>query len=182
MAAKSLVDRCVVGDSQAWRDLYDEYHELVATFLNRMGVPASEADDVRQEVFVRVFRKLPSFEGRSDLRTWLYRVCVTQSGRLRRQTWFKDRLRWFRQTPAAQPQEPADFPTFGEEETDRRIAQALGRMKPQHRAVLVLYELEGRPGDEIARILECPVATVWSRLHYARREFKRLLEEDEVMT
>ena len=181
MAARTLVDRCVEGEADAWRELHRELYPVVAAFLRRMGVPRAEIDDASQEVFERVFRHLASFEGRADIKTWVYRLCVTQVGRLRRQHWFRDTLQRLRRPAGGEPRELPVLPTLGEVDMEQRIAAALSAMKGLHREVLVLYELEGLPGEEIARILDCPEATVWRRLHYARQEFSALVRGREVL-
>lgn len=175
----SLVDRCVVGEADAWRELHRELYPVVATFLRRMGIPRAESDDVCQEVFLQVFRSLKSFEGRADLKTWVYRLCVSQAARWRRHSWLKLPLRWLPGGEVTELHEPVAVATLAEDDLHRRIDEALKRMKSHHRAVLVLFELEGLSGEQIARVLECPVATVWRRLHYARTEFRTLVKERE---
>lgn len=174
--ADPLLSRCVAGDRQAWRTLHREQYPVALAFLRKLGVRGEEAEDACQEVFVQILRYLPGFEGRSEFRTWLYRLCATQADRVRRRHRLAEALRfWARQ-------ERADAGIVGLELSDaearRRVQGALERMKPQHRLVFVLYEMEGLAGREIAAISGCPEATVWRRLHYARKEFAALLEED----
>jgi RNA polymerase sigma-70 factor (ECF subfamily) len=170
-AARTLVDRCVAGEAEAWRELHRTYHPVVRSFLRRLGVMAGEEEDACQEVFVQVLRYLKRFEQRAELKTWLYRLCLTQANRLRR--WRGLRARWRVLFPG--PAEPRLDGEAGrdwsEAEMDRRVAEALRQMKERHREVFVLYELEGLPGEQIARILGCPEPTVWRRLHHARQEF-----------
>jgi len=173
-APHPLIARCVVGEDQAWRDLHREYHPVASRFLRRMGVPASELEDVCQEVFVQVIRYLGRFEQRADFRTWLYQLCLSQASRLRRRQHVQKVLDW------VLGRESSAKATHGEPDwsvamATQRVSQALDQMKPMHRTVLVLYEFEGIEGDEIARILACPPTTVRRRLHYARQEFEALL-------
>jgi len=139
-----------------------------------MGVSGEELDDACQEVFVQVFRYLARFEHRADFQTWLYRLCLTQASRLRRRRKMHDTLGWLlrRQTP---PHQPDAGLAWSETMAAERVRHALDRMKPVHREVFVLFELEGAEGAEIARILACPATTVRRRLHYARLEFEQLL-------
>jgi RNA polymerase sigma-70 factor (ECF subfamily) len=167
----SLVDRCVAGEPGAWRELHASYSATVRTFLYRMGTAGGEIDDAVQEVFVQVFRSLGGFEGRADLKTWIYRLCVTHAGRVRRRRWLRNRLRRFVSASAAVSGEVQ--PDWSASETQRRAAAAVEALRPLHREVFVLYELEGLSGEDIARVLRCPPATVWRRLHYARQEFER---------
>lgn len=176
----SLVDRCVGGEAEAWRQLHRELFPVVASFLRRMGIPRGESDDVCQEVFVQMFRALKTFEGRADIKTWVFRLCVSQASRWRRRSWLKGSLRFLRVGGGTRVlEESVALATMPEGELHRGVEEALTRMKPQHREVLVLFELEGLAGEQIARVLSCPVATVWRRLHYARLEFRSLLEERE---
>jgi len=170
-----LIDRCVLGEDKAWRDLHREYYPVAARFLRRMGVTASELDDACQDVFVQVFRYLAHFEQRSDLQTWLYKLCLSQANRVRRRRRLHAALDWFLghgDTPRSSE------PEWSASKTVERVGQVLERMKPLHKEVFVLFELEGIGGQEIARILRCRPATVRRRLHYARQEFETLLREN----
>jgi RNA polymerase sigma-70 factor, ECF subfamily len=168
-----LVDRCVEGDEAAWRALHRDFQPQAARFLRRLGVPAAEADDLCQEVFIQVFRYLRRFEGRADFRTWLFKLCISQANRRRRsRAWFG--LVGERRRP---DDTPAAGPEWSAEEMARRAQQALDRMKPAHRQAFVLFELEGLSGEEIGRVLNCRVSTVWRRLSYARREFEGWIAE-----
>jgi RNA polymerase sigma-70 factor, ECF subfamily len=168
-----LVDRCVDGDENAWRALHRDFQPQAARFLRRLGVPAAEADDLCQEVFIQVFRYLKRFEGRADFRTWLFKLCISQANRRRRS------LAWLGVFRKRQPPEsaPVAGPEWSVEEMARRAQQALDRMSPAHRQAFVLFELEGLSGEEIGRVLDCRVSTVWRRLSYARREFESFLQE-----
>jgi RNA polymerase sigma-70 factor (ECF subfamily) len=176
-ADDSVIKRCVAGDGGAWRDLHRALYPTAVAFLRKMGVRGPELDDVCQEVFVQVFRYLARFQGRADLSTWLYKICISQVCRLRRRekvTRLVSSL--FSPRDAATAQASVELP---ESEMSRRVRAAVARLPAHQRDAFVLYELEGLSGEEIARILDCPVATVWTRLHYARIEFQRAIEEGE---
>jgi RNA polymerase sigma-70 factor (ECF subfamily) len=168
----TLVDRCVAGEAEAWRELHRAYHPVVRTFLRRLGVAPAELDDVGQEVFVQMFRSLRGFERRADLKTWVYRLCVTHAGRVRRRRTLQKGLAWL---GLGRPPAAGEGLTWSEGALERRVADALGAMKAMSRQVVVMYELEGLSGDEIAAVLGCPVATVWRRLHYARGELSAIV-------
>lgn len=178
VTTRGLVDRCVAGKSQAWRELHQRYHPVAALFVRRLGVAASDVDDVCQEVFLQVFRYLASFEHRSDLKTWIYKLCLSQVARLRRRAKLSRALAWILRTRAlAEP--AASGPEWSEAEIQRRVHAALGRMKGIHRSVFVLYEIEGLSGEEIGEVLGIPHATVRRRLHNARREFETIVDEQK---
>lgn len=167
-----LVGRCVAGDEQAWRDLYQRHYPAAGAFLRKLGVRERDLDDATQEVFVQLFRSLSQFRGEAQLRTWLYRLCATQARRVRRFRSVSDKLRvWFGESTLSQGGQelPLDL-------AQKRVSAALDRLNDGERLVFVLYELEGMSGDEIASIARCPVATVWRRLHYARARFRDVIE------
>ena len=169
-----LITRCVLGEDQAWRDLHRNYFPVASRFLRRMGISASELDDACQEVFVQVFRYLARFEQRADFQTWLYKLCLSQASRVRRRRRVHEALDWLLgRDPSLRG--AAAQPEWSDSMVVERVRQALDQMKPMHKEVFVLFEFEGIEGEEIARILRCPPATVRRRLHYARQEFETLL-------
>jgi RNA polymerase sigma-70 factor (ECF subfamily) len=170
----SIIRRCVAGENAAWRDLHRTLYPMAFSFLRKMGVHETEVDDVCQEVFVQVFRYLGRFQHRSQLTTWLYKICLSQAARLRRRHKVRQTLgRLFGAREASAIQASVDLP---EDELARRTAAALAELSETHREVFVLYELQGLTGEQIAEIVGCPLPTVWSRLHYARHEFRRAIE------
>jgi RNA polymerase sigma-70 factor (ECF subfamily) len=168
-----LVERCRERDETAWRELYDAHFEFVHRVAFRLGTPASELDDVVQDVFTIAYRRLDQFEG-GRFTTWLYRICanvVSARHRHRRvRRVFAALLPW---VAAPSPTE-APGRALERDETSRSVQLILERMAPKKREVLVLFELEALPAREIAERLGCPEATVFTRLHHARREFKDL--------
>ena len=169
-----LIARCVLGEDRAWRDLHRDYYPVASRFLRRMGICANELDDACQEVFVQVFRYLARFEQRADFRTWLYKLCLSQASRVRRRRRMHAAIDWLFGREG-QIQGPGLEPEWSASMTAQRVKQALDQMKPLHKEVFVLFEFEGIEGEEIARIVRCPPATVRRRLHCARQEFETLL-------
>lgn len=177
LETQDVIDRCVVGDDRAWRELHRSYYSVVACFLRRMGLPSAELDDACQEVFVQVFRYVARFERRAEFETWLYKLCLSQANRSRRRGRLRQAVEWLVGHEAA-VHPPTGQPGWSEAQVAQRVSEVLGRMKPIHREVFVLFELEGVEGEQIARILGCPPATVRRRLHYARAEFEALLRRE----
>jgi RNA polymerase sigma-70 factor (ECF subfamily) len=167
----ALVGRCVSGDERAWRELHSVYYPVAGAFLRKLGVRERELEDATQEVFVQLFRCLPEFRGEAQLKTWLYRLCATQARRARRFRAVTERLsEWFGlSAPRATLQE------LGDDLARERVSRALDQLSDGDRLVLVLFELEGLSGADVAGIVGCPVATVWRRLHYGRRRFREAL-------
>ena len=142
--------------------------------LRRLGVEERDADDVCQEVFVTVHRKLAEFEGRSSVRTWLYGICVRTASDYRK------RRRGSREVPADTVEDP---PVDARQEDHVAMRQAraaldgiLDRLDDDKRAVFVLYEIEELSMAEIAAAVDCPLQTAYSRLHTARREVEASLK------
>ena len=177
-ADESVIRRCVAGEDAAWRDLHRALYPAAVSFLRQMGVHPTELDDICQDVFVQVFRYLGRFQHRSQLTTWLYKICLSQASRLRRRQKVVQALGvLFGAREAEAVQASVDL---SEAELARRTQAALALLSPSHREVFVLYELQGLTGEQIAEIVECPLPTVWSRLHYARAEFRRAVEDGRV--
>lgn len=173
--AEALVGRCVSGERQAWRDLHRTYYPVTAAFLRKLGVRDAELEDACQDVFVRLHRYLPGFRGGAELKTWLYRLCATEAGRVRQRRRISEAIGLLlRHQLASDP--PVSRQELTEDLARRKVEAALAKLKPPERLVFVLYEFEGLSGEEIAKIAECPVATVWRRLHYARKTFQAEVE------
>ncbi len=166
---------CVQGDRTAWRHLHRRYYPVAAAFLRKLGVGERDLEDASQEVFLQMFRYLPRFRGQAELKTWLYRLCITQARRVRRRRRISDALE--KLLSAAPEQAVVSEAGFCEQAARRRIEAALARLSTAERTALVLYEMEGLSGKEVAEILGCKEATLWRRLHYARKSFKRALEQ-----
>jgi RNA polymerase sigma-70 factor, ECF subfamily len=172
-----VLARCRQGEELAWRELYTANFDFVYRTAWRLGADASEIEDICQEVFVVAFRKLSSFvEGRFT--TWLYRVVATAVADRHRQRRFRERLRrLFGREPPVAPL-PIRPDRAVEARQDKAVVDAaLRRISARKREVLVLFELEGLPGEKVAELVGCKLETVWSRLHYARRDFERILRK-----
>jgi RNA polymerase sigma-70 factor (ECF subfamily) len=143
--------------------------------LFRILGPVADLEDLVQTVFIKVYRTLDRFEGRSKLSTWLYRICVhVAMDHLRR----KKRKKPTQDLESAPPlaDSRADPSQVAEMiEAVEHLQQALTRIKEPKRTVLVLHDLMEVPAEEIASMLNAPVPTVRSRLFYARRELARAL-------
>ena len=149
-------------------EVFREHAPYAWRVLRRLGVAEGDVDDVCQEVFVTVHRRLHSFEGRSALRTWVYGIC------LRVASDYRKRVRRAREVVTDLAAEPAVDPRQ-EEAMSLRQARAtldtiLDQLDDDRRAVFVLYEIEELPMADVAQLTGCPVQTAYSRLHAARRD------------
>jgi len=162
------------GGPPTFEAVYEAEFGFVWRLVGFRGVPAALQDDVVQEVFLVVYRKLPEFEGRSSLRAWL-------AGIVRKVV--KDQLTLRRHHAAgeAMPAEPADPRLSPEERLEQRrtlalVDEILAEMPPEQREVFVLHEVEGLSGREIAEALSENPNTIWTRLRAARRRFDAALD------
>jgi RNA polymerase sigma-70 factor (ECF subfamily) len=164
-----LVAACRRGEARAMEMLYHQYKRRVFGMAHRI-VGSIDAEEVAQEVFVRVFRGLANFRGDSALSTWIYRLTVNAAlshlaRRGRRQEVPEENIP---EVPAAP--EPERDPGLA-----ARIEACLQQLPAGYRAILVLHDVEGLSHEECAAILECRVGTCKSQLHKARSRMRELL-------
>jgi RNA polymerase sigma-70 factor (ECF subfamily) len=172
---REMVRRCVEGDTSAWRSLYDRHFPDVERLVASLGIVDSEADDICQEIFVIIYRNLARFRGEARLSTWIYRLATREAIRYaRRRRLMRGLADLFARDRGREL--PSDW---SESEAGRRhyLRQLLERLPPERRLALVLYEIEGLPVSEIARISDCAENTVWTRLHRARTELEKIARE-----
>jgi RNA polymerase sigma-70 factor (ECF subfamily) len=156
------------------RAVFDEHARYVWRALRHLGIPEADVEDLCQEVFVVVQRKLGEFEGRSELRTWLYGICLRVAADHRRRAHVRherthpDPTEGLAASPGMRPDARAEA---------RSALQALlDELDEDKRVVLVLYELEGLTMKEVAATVGCPLQTAYSRLHAARERITALVE------
>jgi RNA polymerase sigma-70 factor (ECF subfamily) len=159
--------------------VYEATFELAWRVLRRMGVAAPQLDDAAQDVFVVVHRRLPEFEGRSSLRTWVagiaVRVAADYRRRFRRQGTQLD-LDLTEDLPDPKP-DPAE--SVASAEARALVARLLLALPESQREVFVLVELEGLSAPEVAQAIGVNLNTVYSRLRLARRAFNAELEQHQ---
>jgi len=173
-----LARRIAVGDMQAFEEFYQRYHRRVYTLCLRMMRNQTESEDLTQEIFLHVYRKIGSFRGESSMMTWLHRVTVNQvlmhlrrSG-VRREKTTEDGV-------VPEPKENV-APLPGQMMALDRLAldKAIAQLPPGYKAVFILHDVEGYEHAEIARMLGGCVGTSKSQLHKARKKLRELLKND----
>jgi RNA polymerase sigma factor (sigma-70 family) len=157
--------------------LFDRYESIVRRFIGRLGLRHAEADDIVQLTFLDVPHAARSFDGARSARRWLLGLAAIQVRRHRRSTarMAEILLTWAREPVRGAPT-PAE--TFEILEGTARIERALSRVSPKKREVFDMIVLQDSTSEEVARVLGIPVATVWTRLHYARREVREHLARE----
>ena len=173
---RALLERCRAGDDDAFSDLVDRYKDLVYAVVTRLVADRSQADDLAQEVFLKVHRGLPYFRGDARLSTWIYRivsnVCFEARGRRVPETPL-DR------GPDRAAIEPAAIDTaFGDLEMRDRLEKAIARLPANYRLLVAAHYLDGVRYDDLAEALQLPLGTVKTHLHRAKQQLRRLLETD----
>jgi RNA polymerase sigma-70 factor (ECF subfamily) len=173
LAERLLVLRTQSGDRNAFHDLVTRYERRLTYYIRRMTGDGSDAFDILQEVWLRVYQRIGTLRAPEACRTWLYRIahdrCVDQLG--------------------SRAKEPAQIDETLEVETDddpgdvaellenaSRVHTALAELAHPHREVLTLRFLEDLPLLEIAEIVGCSTGTVKSRLHYAKLSLRQVIE------
>jgi RNA polymerase sigma-70 factor, ECF subfamily len=160
------------------RNIYREHARFVWLSLQRLGIHPSDLDDVAQDVFIIVHRRLDTFDRRARVSTWLFGICMRVAANYRR------RRRWTREVLAggSEDDRPATLDAADDilvRREQREIAErALNRLEVAKRATFVMFELESLSCLEIAEVMNVPVGTVYSRLHSARRQLEKHLSRD----
>jgi RNA polymerase sigma-70 factor (ECF subfamily) len=153
--------------------VYREHSELVKRWALRLGGPGVDAEDVAHEVFLVVQRRLPEFRGEAKLTTWLYRITLRV---VRKQAARQTVRRWVRglvgDFAAHVPDEDlGPYESVERQQAARLVYRALDGLNHKHRTAVILYELEGHSGEEIAELMGTKLATVWVWLHRGRAKF-----------
>ena len=178
-----LIAECLQGDTAAFGVLVRRYQDRLYHTVYHLVDNAEDAQDVVQEAFLNAYQALAGFKGDAQFSTWLHRIAVNTAISLKRKRRAMVRLDGGTAGEAAEPSDPSEQSRPGHAleraEQQRRVRQALSRLSPEHRAVLVMKDMEGQKYETMAEVLRVPVGTIRSRLHRARLELRQLLETDE---
>jgi RNA polymerase sigma-70 factor (ECF subfamily) len=158
--------------------VYATYADRVGGWAARLAGPALDPEDLLHEVFLTVREQLPHFRGDAKLSTWLYRITLNVVRDRRR----KERRHWLRNLFYGSQQPRIDHKTPYDSAEERQVTSAvyrvLDQLKERERTLLVLFELEGLSGEEIADLLGVKLDTLWVQLHRARAKFRLRLERE----
>lgn len=165
------------GDMAAFEQIYQRHHRRVYSICLRMLQSPSEAEDLTQDVFIQLYRKIGSFRGDSAFTTWLHRMTVNQVlMHFRKRTVKFEKTTEEGDTPVqivAGTANPFKMPIVDKIALDNAIAQ----LPTGYKNVFVLHDIEGFEHEEVARILGCSVGTSKSQLHKARLKLRKLLKK-----
>lgn len=168
-----LIQLCRQGDRDAQRELFERTAQDVQRILFRLTGPVADLDDLVQDCYLALWQALPKYRGEAAFSSFLFGVCLRVAKKRARgwARWLRLRERAAREPapPPAEPQQPVE-----QAERAAAVERALDRLSFKQRTVLVLYEMEDLSGKEIAERLGIPEKTVWTRLHAARKAFRRV--------
>jgi RNA polymerase sigma-70 factor, ECF subfamily len=182
---RTLVKAAQAGDARAFRALVERYQRRVVQLALAMTKDADEAMDIAQETFVRVHRYLPSFKGDSSFFTWTYRIAMNLCLDAQRRKGRLERVD-VEQGDEAEIEAAMDPPSAAlagpqrqalNAELRDRIEEALASLSDNHRAILLLREVEGLSYEDLAKVLGIRKGTVMSRLFHARLKMQNKLRE-----
>lgn len=175
MTVDQDAQHAAAGDIDAFEQIYRRYHQRVYSLCVRMVRNVTDAEDLTQEVFIQLFRKIHTFRGDSSFTTWLHRLTVNHV------------LMHFRKPIVKTEKTTEDGATpirvvKGTENPNRMAVQdrialdrAIGELAPGYRLVFILHDMEGYEHEEIGKMLGCAVGTSKSQLHKARQKLRGLL-------
>jgi len=170
---RELVERCRRGDEGAFQELVDRYKDLVFAIIGRTVQDRSRAEDLAQDVFLRIYRGLPYFRGEAQLSTWIYRivanVCVQDHGRALPVLGGHERER---DGVASVDRRFDDF------ELRDRLEKAIERLPANYRLLIAAHYLQGVQYDDLAEALQLPLGTLKTQLYRAKQQLRRLLENE----
>jgi RNA polymerase sigma-70 factor (ECF subfamily) len=174
-----LISRCQQGDPDALKEIFDQYHKKVYHIAYGVVRQREEALDIVQEVFIKLYRSIRNFKGKSKFYTYLYRMAMNTA---------IDHARKMGRSPFSSLDGMEGFqPSEGIEkrpdsillhkELEERVKVALEKLPKDQRMALIFREVEGLSYQEMAEAMGCSIGTVMSRLHYARKRIQELFKD-----
>jgi len=182
---RELVRESRRGDKEAFRELVERYQRKVLSVAQGMVHNREDAREIAQETFVKAFENLDSFKGEASFYTWLYRIVVNRAIDFQRRERRRPTVGLEEGTGSSEGYEELfkearlgdPFHQAQAHEVGRRVIEAIEELTPDHKAVILLREVEGLSYDEISRVMQCSKGTVMSRLHYARKKLQKRLQD-----
>lgn len=174
-----LIQAALSGESQAFGQLVERYQDRLYTAMINVVGSADEAEDVVQEAFIQAYIKLDTFQMHSRFFTWLYRIAFNYALSRRRKNRGQVSLDQTRESTGNEPTDYREGPdaNIQRSESIHLLRKAMDRMTEDHKAILVLREMQGMSYESISEILSIEIGTVRSRLNRARAQLKAFLEQ-----
>src|SRR5438046_741157 len=181
----ALVARAREGDLAAYDDLVRRYQERIYATIYHMTSNHEDANDLAQEAFIKAFHALKSFKGGSSFYTWVYRIAVNKTINFLKQR--KNRSQLSLDDLDFNAEHDPDLVALISDRTPRRdinlaelqekLNEGLQKLSEPHRLVVTLHDVQGLSHEEIAKIMDCNIGTVRSRLFYARQQMQAYLSD-----
>ena len=174
-----MISRCQQGDQEALKEIFDKYHKKVYRIAYGVVRQREEALDVVQEVFIKLFRSIKNFKGRSHFYTYLYRMVMNTAIDHKRKTG----KQFMSSLDEEGSFEPSDEAEKGPErillqkELEERVKLAMDKLPAEQKAALIFRDVEGLSYQEMAEAMGCSIGTVMSRLHYGRKRMQESLKD-----
>ena len=176
------------GDKEAFRELVERYQRKIVSVALGMVHNLDDAMEIAQESFIKAYENLENFKGESSFYTWLYRIVVNRAIDFQRRAWrhptvgLEDRIgsgssSELYEDVLKEEGRTDPFQQTQAREIGSRVADAINELTPDHKAVILLREVEGLSYEEISRVMQCSKGTVMSRLHYARKKLQEKLKD-----
>ena len=173
---RELIERCRSGDERAFQELVDGFKDLVFALIARTVQDRSRAEDLAQDVFLRIHRGLPYFRGEARLSTWIYRivanVCAPDQTHREAMVSLDDDRVSGRSTPSASDRRFSDL------ELRDRLEKAIVRLPANYRLLIAAHYLDGVRYEDLAEALRLPLGTVKTQLYRAKQQLRQVLETE----
>jgi RNA polymerase sigma factor RpoE len=180
-----LVERSRQGDMAAYDELVRRYQQRIYATVYHMTANHEDANDLAQEAFIKAYQALKSFKGGSSFYTWVYRIAVNKTINFLKQR--KNRAQMSLNDLDVNAEHDPDLVALISDKTPRRevnlselqekLNEAMQKLSEPHRLVVTLHDVQGLSHEEIAKIMECNIGTVRSRLFYARQQLQAHLSD-----
>ncbi len=176
-----LVKAAAAGNQKAFEKLVSAYERQIYVLCFRFFNNEEDALDMTQEVFLKVFRSLKNFEGRSSFKTWIYKIasnsCITHSARKKKEKegFFQGILDWWTKKQTAETPEEQTIDMESRTETQKIVSEKISNLPDIYRMPVILKDIEGVPLERIAEIQGIPIGTVKSRINRGRRMLQESL-------
>ncbi len=173
-----IISRCQQGDQEALKEIFDKYHKKVYRIAYGVVRQREEALDVVQEVFIKLFRSIRNFKGRSHFYTYLYRMVMNTAIDHKRKAG-KQFISSLDEEGSFEPSEEAEKGPeriLLQKELEERVKLAMSKLPDEQRAALIYRDVEGLSYQEMAEAMGCSIGTVMSRLHYGRKKMQESLK------
>jgi RNA polymerase sigma-70 factor, ECF subfamily len=171
-----LVERCRQGDETAFRELVDQYKGLVFALITRSIANRARAEELAQDVFLKVHKGLPYFRGDAKLSTWIYRIVINALSQERPELATVSLDDDEDDRPGRDP--GAEDRSFGDMVMKDRLAKAIDRLPVPYQVLINGHYLKGMRYEDLAEALDMPLGTVKTQLHRAKRRLRLLLETE----